>query len=127
MDYNSYPWPYNEPLLIPHYKSYYSNRRLRYFCTLSQNSEPRPIDLEKTKLLGNIFYNAETNESNLSLDFEISEEKECLIYCIGKVSQNLRNSKDWSYIGWYLKPDKSKGKYRILFDIPANFLHIVRK
>lgn len=126
IDYTKYPWPYNEPRLTEIYRSYYNKVKYFVYSGFKKNA-PATIDLEKTKLIGSIFYDIEKNNLNLSCQFEINEEKECLIYCIGKVSQDLTNTEEWSYFGWYVNSNNSKGKYQVQFDIPTNRMHISRR
>ena len=129
IDHTKFPWPYNEPSLIEIYKNYYDKVNFFIFPGLTglEQCDPELINLEQTKLLGSIFYDAKTDKSNLSFNFEIDENKECLIYCIGKVSQDLVRTRECTHFGWYLNPKNSKGKYQLLFDIPTNKLHISRR
>lgn len=129
IDYNKFPWPYNEPKLIEIYKNFYN--KIQYFIYSgffkSISPDVDTIDLEKTKLLGNIFYDVKKDNLSLSFNFEIDEEKECLIYCIGKVSQDLIKTDEWTHFGWYMNSKNSKGLYQIVFDVPTNRIHISRK
>lgn len=113
VDYTQYPWPFNVPEMIDHYKFMYKEKGF--------GGWPWQIEMIKPIKLGEIVFNANTQEFSNSAVIGLLSNKDCMVYGVPYVVHRNLPPKKWNLMGWFVEASSLPRKYKIYFDIKNSF------
>jgi 16S rRNA G966 N2-methylase RsmD len=114
--YGEYPWPVNNTEVVEDFKYMYKEKGFNS----SNGGGWREPTLSNEVLLGEIIFNANTNEFNGELILDLNFDKSIMIKCLPTVHHLGFPHKNTAYFGWYVDKEDMPAKYKFYVS-PENF------